>query len=63
MAEKIMKYYEYIKSQKGIAGGIELATYTKIPSTKAAMIQDSAENIKLFKDAIEKITGKPAPFY
>lgn len=61
MAEKLIKYYEYVKSIKGLQGAMALAIHTKIPSTKAAFEPDSEDNIKVFKDAVEKVTDKPAP--
>ena len=61
MAERLMKYYAYIGQEQGMGAKIKLATATKIPSTKAAMVPDSPENIKVFKDAVEQLTGKPAP--
>ena len=61
MAEKLMKYYDFIKKEKGLNGGIQLATATKIPSIMAASAPDSPENIQVFKEAIQKITGSPAP--
>lgn len=67
MAEKLMQYYKYVKDAmvkdgKG-TGQIELAIMTKVPTTKAALAPDSADNLKLFMQAVEKITGKPAPRY
>lgn len=61
MAVILLKYYKYIREVAGFEGKIDLATTTKIPSTKAAIEPDTPENIKLFKNTIEKITGKPAP--
>jgi len=61
MAERLIQYYKYIREVAGYEGKIDLATTTKIPSTKAAIEPDSDENIKMFKEAVEKITGKTAP--
>jgi len=63
MAEKLIKYYAYVGQEKGLGAKIELATITKIPSTTAATAPDSPENLKLFQEAVEKITGKPAPIF
>lgn len=63
MAEKLLLYYKYIKEAQGIRGQIALATSTKMPSTKAALAPDSQENINLFKEAVKKLTDKPAPDY
>lgn len=61
MAEKLIQYYKYIREVAGYEGMIDLATSTKIPSTKAALAEDSEENIEMFKKAILKITGKSIP--
>ena len=63
MAEKLLLYYKHIREVQGFQGQIKLAQETKIPSTKAAMEPDSAENIRLFREAIKKLTGKEAPNY
>lgn len=63
MAEKLLKYYAYVGQEKGLGAKIELATATKIPSTTAATAPDSPENLSLFKEAVTRITGKPAPTY
>ena len=61
MAEKLLRYYNYITEQQGMEGKILLAKETKIPSVKAAIAPDSPENIRIFLDAIKKITGKAVP--
>ncbi len=61
MAEKLLLYYKYIYEVQGYNGRIELAKTTKIPSVEAAIELDTPEKIELFKEAILKITGKPAP--
>lgn len=61
MGEKLLKYYHYIQEQKGLEGRVMLAQFTKIPSTKASMELDNADNIKIFKEAVQKIIGKDAP--
>jgi len=61
MAEKLLRYYSYISGKRGFTGKFELAKQTKIPSTKASLEPDSPELIARFKEAIEKITGEPAP--
>ena len=61
MAEILIQYYKYIQEVAGYEGKVDLATSTKIPSTKAAIEPDSVENIEKFKKAIKKITGEDAP--
>jgi len=63
MGEKLLKYYKYISDEKGLAGKIELAKLTKVPSTVAATSPDSNDNIQNFMKAIQQITGKSAPTY
>lgn len=61
MAEKIIKYYKYIEDMQGATGKIKLAQITKVPSTKAAFEPDVPAILQKFKDAIQEMTGKPAP--
>lgn len=61
VAEKLVEYYKYIQKEEGIAGKIRLAQLTRIPSVQAAVELDTPEMIERFKQAIVKITGKPAP--
>ncbi|UYP47172.1 hypothetical protein NEF87_003457 [Candidatus Lokiarchaeum ossiferum] len=63
MGQKLMKYYQYIKDEKGYEGKVELAKKTMINSLIAANVEDSDQNIAKFKEAIQKITGKAAPIY
>lgn len=63
MAEKLIRYYQYVNQEKGLEGKMQLAMETKIPSVRAAMEPDSPENLRVFKEAIRKITGKEAPSY
>jgi len=63
MADRLMKYYQYVSEQVGASGRVKLATMTKVPSSKAAMEPDTPEIIKKFKDAINEITGKLPPEY
>ncbi len=61
MAEKLLMYYKYIKTERGFEGEIKLAQMTKMPSTKAALAPDSPENLKLFREAIKSLTNKLPP--
>ncbi len=61
MGQKLVAYYKYMSDLGGIAAKIKLATKTKLPSTRAASLPDSPENIAKFRAAIAEITGKPAP--
>jgi hypothetical protein len=63
MAEKLMKYYQYVSEQAGAVGRTKVAMLTKVPSTKAAMEPDTPEMIKIFKEAIRQVTGDPPPNY
>ena len=61
MGQKLLKLYKFVADHGGLPAKIELATQTKIPSSMAAMQPDSPENLKIFKDAIKKITGETPP--
>lgn len=61
MAEKLLLYYKHIGDVRGLEGKMKLAQETKIPSSKAAIEPDSAENIAIFKKSFFNITGKEAP--
>jgi hypothetical protein len=61
MAEKLLKYYQYIQDKEGFSGKIRLAQLTHIPSVQAVVEPDTPQMIERFKKAIEKITGTPAP--
>ncbi len=63
MAEKLLLYYKYIRELQGAQGQIRLAQLTKMPSIKAALEEDTPRNIKLFRDAVQKLTGQEAPIY
>ncbi|MBU1100805.1 MAG: hypothetical protein KKA84_10415 [Bacteroidetes bacterium] len=58
MAEKLLQIYKCMAEKSGIQGKMELAKMTKVPSTKASLEPDSAENINMFREAFKKITGE-----
>ena len=58
-----MKYYQYVKDEKGYEGKVELAKKTRISSLVAANVDDSPENIAKFKEVVKNITGKAAPIF
>lgn len=61
MAEKLVKYYEFVAREAGHDGRMRLAMKTLISSVKAGAEPDSPENIAKFKAAIKEITGTEAP--
>ena len=61
MAEKLMRYYQYVDEEVGLAGKLKLAQLTKTPSTLAATHPDSEEILQRFQEAVKGITGKEAP--
>jgi hypothetical protein len=61
MSEKLLRYYQYVGDIKGFNGKMQLAIETKIPSTVAATMPDTPDAIQIFRQAVEKITGKQAP--
>lgn len=58
MGQKLIEFYKNISSEMGIAGKMELAKATKIPSIQAAIEPDTAENIEKFQKALEEIRNK-----
>ncbi|RPI79581.1 MAG: hypothetical protein EHM45_02295 [Desulfobacteraceae bacterium] len=63
MGEKLVRYYKFVEDKKGMEGRIKLAQETKVPSVKAATAPDSPETIKVFREAIKKLTGEEPPVY
>ena len=63
MAERLMRYYQYVADKAGVLGKTKLAISTKTPSTKAALEPDTPEMIRKFKDAVREITGGIPPDY
>ncbi len=61
MGAKLMSIYEEIAKEGELTAKMHLAKETKIPSTKAALEPDSAENIEAFRTAFKKIIGKECP--
>jgi hypothetical protein len=61
MGEKLLHYYQYVGDQLGFQGKLKLAQATKVPSARAAIEPDSEENLAIFKEAIRRLTGRPAP--
>ena len=61
MGQKILKFYEFVDDELGLVGKIKLAQRTKIPSTLAASVPDSPENLALFMTEVKGVTGKAPP--
>lgn len=61
MGEEIIKYFNYIAQIEGFKGKVLLSQKIKIPITQAAVMPDSPVYINVFKQAIEELTGMPAP--
>jgi hypothetical protein len=61
MGALLMSIYDEIAKEGQITAKTNLAQITKIPSIKAALAPDSPENLKSFKEAFKKITGKDCP--
>ncbi len=49
MGEKLVRYYKFVGDEFGLSAKVNLAKETKIPSMKAAMAEDSEENINCSK--------------
>ncbi len=63
MAERLLQYYKYVSETVGFEGKMQLAKITKIPSIEAARVPDTAENLAVFKKAVEQLTGKKPPVF
>jgi hypothetical protein len=61
MGEVLLKYYKFVTDEVGLKGKIQLSKLTKVPSTRAALEEDSERNIKIFREAVVKITQKEPP--
>ncbi|HEX2869540.1 MAG TPA: hypothetical protein VHO03_21025 [Ignavibacteriales bacterium] len=57
MGSKLIKYYEVIGKLQSMQGKMNLATETRLPSTKAALEVDNPDEIRKFDNAFKKITG------
>jgi hypothetical protein len=55
MGTVLESYFEKVKVKGGISAAVKLAMITKMSSEQAKAAKDSAENIKLFEDAMNKI--------
>ncbi len=51
----LVSYFDKAKTAGGIAAQVKLAMLTKMSSATASKAPDSAENIKLFDDALKQI--------
>jgi hypothetical protein len=58
MGAKLVKYYELIEDKLGMKGKSELAKLTHKPSVVVAGLPDDPETVRLFQDAIQKLTGQ-----
>lgn len=53
MGKYLLDVYDEAKKIGGLSAQIRLAILTKIPSTKAAALPDSLENMSKFQSAME----------
>jgi hypothetical protein len=55
MAAKLNEFYKQAAQEFGLAGRIKLAMLTKISSEKAEAAEDSADNIRIFEQALQQL--------
>lgn len=55
MATRLTDFYKQAAQEFGLAGRIKLAMLTKISSEKAANVDDSPENIRIFEQALQQL--------
>lgn len=58
MGHKLLQFYKLVFDNAGIRGKTKLAQMTKIPSTRAALADDSPENLALFEAAVREILAE-----
>ena len=61
MGQKLLKFYDAIKSEGGFQAQMRLAMKTGLAAPTAATAPDSPENVQKFLKAYKEITGKEAP--
>jgi|WetSurMetagenome_2_1015567.scaffolds.fasta_scaffold1136787_1 hypothetical protein len=55
MGKVLLSMYDEAKKIGGLSAQIKLAVQTKMPSSKAAELPDSPENLSLFKATLDQI--------
>ncbi len=62
MAEKMVKYHQFVKEKAGKEGMMRLAMKTCVASIIANDMPDSPEHIQRFQQAVKEITGQDVNF-
>ena len=55
MGKLLLGMYDEAKKIGGLSAQIKLAVHTKLPSSKAAEVPDSPENVSLFRESLNKL--------
>jgi len=63
MGAKLLKYYEWLKQEGGLAMQMRLAMKTSLPSSKAGIVPDTPDVTEKFYAACKEIAGKEPPRY
>ena len=58
MAEKLVKYYEYVRGKGGMVFQMRLAMKTGMSSEVAKTAPDSPEALNKFRQAVKDVTGE-----
>ncbi len=61
MGDRLLKYYDWVNQQGGLALKMRLAMKTNIPSAQAKDAPDSTENLTKMHMAAKEIAGKEPP--
>jgi hypothetical protein len=61
MAERLLRYFKFVRELKGLDGQVKLAQETRMPSVRAETEPDSPENLQRFRQAVKRIIGKDPP--
>jgi hypothetical protein len=62
MGKVLLGMYEEAKKIGGLSAQIKLAVQTKMPSSKAAEVPDSPENLSLFKTTLDMLKKEFADY-
>jgi hypothetical protein len=55
MGKRLVTYYDLAYQKGGLVLQLKLAMKTLVPSNKAAELPDTAENLDLFRKALEEL--------
>jgi hypothetical protein len=57
----LVKYYDFVKQEGGVAAQMRVAMKTLVPSSKAAATPETPDLLKKFQECIKEVVGKYPP--